>query len=93
MEKTDPGLHFVRRTGFLSGVKINKTALFNRAALLWFIGGRMWVTPQVYEKEILVIYFILSYYIVFMTKQCLKYELYVNISKVGTILRYQNDVK
>ncbi len=53
----------------------------------------MWVTPQVYEKEILVIYFILSYYIVFMTKQCLKYELYVNIFKVGTILRYQNDVK
>lgn len=45
-----------------------KTALKIRAALLWFIGGRMWVNPHVYEKEILVIDFILSYYTLIMTK-------------------------
>ena len=69
-EKKDTGLQTDAGRAFLYDVKINKTALFNRAALLWFIGGRMWVSPQVYEKEILVIYFILSYYNAFMTKQC-----------------------
>ena len=64
-----------------SGSCNNKTAPKIGAALLWFIGGRMWVAPHVYEKEILVIYFIVSYYNLIMTKQCGKYELYVNIYK------------